>query len=801
MFDYPTDESESNLSKKIKFLKHLHKSYGDFTIAYINKLTGEVWPRWKNYSECNGAEIEQANLRALMPDEVMFDIESEESHTYFLQKVDETGIKLKSLWKSGSKGWHGNAIYKELDTVSEAQRIKIREDIIREYKTDPAKKAGLIALEYSPHFKTGVPKSILEKYDGGDNKIPLIIPPEVESKIKSVSSDPLVERIKAKIKMSDMLKRYGVNNVPQRNKGNCMCPFDHPSESRACFSFDNIKGMGHCFSCGAGVDIISMMEKKESLTFTQARDRLCEELGIEDNKVTLPKEGKLISEFTEECLQKIDKTILFNRPEIRSIVEIGYKEGNGEDQLGFDVVAPSRFITVMEKHITPGVSVKVKDSDAWVFKKKSINKDLATTMLESEILQEGLPQMRRIFTVPTPIIREGALAFPKEGYDSRFDSWVPFNAPKINEGISLEDAKKTIDYMLEEFCFETEKDKTNAIASIITPFLRGLYTNFRVRTPLFMYIANRERAGKDYLADLRMLIYTGSAIEEAPLNSGSGHNSEELRKKLLSSLVAGKRFLHFANNKGNLDSGVFEQILTSPKYEDRMLGRNEIVEVNNELEFSLSGNTGITFSADLSNRSKVIRLHLDIEDANKREFKNPDLHKWVLDNRDQVLSSIYALVKHWDNNGRPPGTVPFTSFHEWASICGGVMESCGYDNPCTADTSLQIGGDDETAHMKELFERCYEMWPSSEITKNELLRVCQPGDGEELSLYGDNFLFPELKLEERSGQTKFGKVIHKFVGRILSGIKLSVANTGTRSTRQKYKFVKVDDVPKGQTTL
>jgi hypothetical protein len=49
-----------------------------------------------------------------------------------------------------------------------------------------------------------------------------------------------------------------------------------------------------------------------------------------------------------------------------------------------------------------------------------------------------------------------------------------------------------------EFCFKDEQDKINAIAGLLTPYLRGLFKNFNTRTPLFFYMANRERAGKDY---------------------------------------------------------------------------------------------------------------------------------------------------------------------------------------------------------------------------------------------------------------------------------------------------------------
>jgi hypothetical protein len=190
-----------------------------------------------------------------------------------------------------------------------------------------------------------------------------------------------------------------------------------------------------------------------------------------------------------------------------------------------------------------------------------------------------------------------------------------YNAPVIDMNISLEKAKEIIDNLFKEFCFKSEQDKINAIAGFITPYLRGLFSSFSVRTPVFIYEANRERAGKDYLAGLTGILYEGFALEEPPISTGDKmqNNSDELRKKILSSMMYGRKRLHFSNNKGYLNNAVFESITTAEKYSDRPLGRSEILTFHNELDFSLSGNIGMTLTPDLANRSRFIKLFLDIE--------------------------------------------------------------------------------------------------------------------------------------------------------------------------------------------
>jgi len=204
-------------------------------------------------------------------------------------------------------------------------------------------------------------------------------------------------------------------------------------------------------------------------------------------------------------------------------------------------------------------------------------------------------------------------------------------------------------------------------------------------------MANRERAGKDYCAGCTGILYEGAKIEQPAIcNDESGNNNEELRKKITSCMRQGRKRFHSANNKGLLNNSILEGVTTGESWEDRMLGKNEVIVFSNEMDFSLSGNMGIRLTPDMSNRSRIINLHLVDEDANARKFNNPDLHGWILKNRELILSSLYTLVRNWIDSGSKSGTVPFSSFPEWSAICGGIMEAAGYENPCNPDKSAII---------------------------------------------------------------------------------------------------------------
>ncbi len=279
----------------------------------------------------------------------------------------------------------------------------------------------------------------------------------------------------------------------------------------------------------------NIVEKTESdiSRFTQETAKV-----IGKEKLIMPGSGKLISSFAEEVAEEIkDKDEIFFRHSSREIVEIGKIKDHktGEDiYTGFLEVQANRFITLLEKYIIPGHEIwntKFKEYD---FEKKSIGSQLSRTVLESDILQQALPQINRIFTIPLPIKYEGKLTFPKIGYDKRFNSWLPYNSPKIsNPDMSIAEAKKILEDIHKEFCFCDKQDYTNAISALLTPFLRGLFPSFSTRTPIFFYLANRERAGKDYLAGVVGITYEGYAVEEAPISTSENsrsNNTEELRK-------------------------------------------------------------------------------------------------------------------------------------------------------------------------------------------------------------------------------------------------------------------------------
>jgi len=578
------------------------------------------------------------------------------------------------------------------------------------------------------------------------------------------------------------------------------------SDYAYCYNCKNFNWKSlHCKSKNKKVDFGSTcIDFDEATTLTQKefqaeyniKSRVKEEEKLTDmpniiHPGLFERNGKLISNFSKELSNELkEKKTLFYRPQSKDVVEISVHKEEEDEYVCFDNINANRFITLIENYVVPGIIKIEKQIDGRneaVFKHKSITSEIAKTVISSSMFQNYIYKIERIFTVPLPIIYKGKLTFPKSGYDSRFKSWLPFDAPKIEQpDMKLKEAREIILNIYKEFCFKNEQDLTNSISALLTPFLRGLYSHFNTRTPVFFYLANRERAGKDYCAGITSIVYEGCALEEPPISNdekAKNNSSEELRKKLLSSFITGKQRLHFANNKGHINNSVFEAITTAEKYSDRILGKNEILTFDNELEFSLSGNVGVTYTADFANRCRFINLFLDIEDANTRRFNNPDLHGNLKNRRGEILSALYCFVREWIKKGKIKGETPFTSFPMWADICGGIMNCVDLGDPCKQDRDINLfTGDNETKDMKLLFEISYEVYPEKEIKKADIKQLIN--DNQE-------GLFSYLDLGySKSDQTKFGIMFDRYVGRLFSGIRMIICNKSNRASRQSYKFTK-----------
>lgn len=610
--------------------------------------------------------------------------------------------------------------------------------------------------------------------------------------------------------LRSVLSEYGVNTATNLTA----CPW-HSSKGGKCFSFDDGKGVWKCFHCDKGGDVISFIEEECNTDFKGA----CEILDIPLEKpVAIEKIGKprvcmtpelkanpiLLGKMIGEELGK--KPNLFYRPYFDELVEITIIRSKEEmeqnrSRIRTNVVDSDRLVNLIQERFSFYI---VKESS----KKReeiatSISKQQAALLLKNDSLLDGIKILEKVLTRPYMYANKTGLHVEYNGYSEKTNNFYTPDTPEIQE-VTVEDAKKEIEKILTGFCFEDESDKAIAISYLITPALRGLYVDKRERTPCFALIANRERAGKDYLAGIRSLIYSGVQIDHPPLADGERANVDEWRKKFTSMLMNGETIFHSANNVGYLNNPVFEALITSKVMQDRLLGSNNQKSFDNWLDISFSANLGLKWRGDMSGRLRKINLFYAEEDPNSRTFPIPDLHGYVSENRGYVLSCIYALIQDWYTKGMPKqeGKV-FSSFPVWAKHCGAIMDHHELGDPLIYQEDDEIGGNQEEGVMSAVFElmvrwQCNEN--KMEVKSSDILKAItdyQNIEDGSYSMHGldelDEDTLRNISIDNQSGKVKMGILISKFKGRIMKGIHFKMVQSNKIAKRRIYSFDPVGD--------
>lgn len=514
-------------------------------------------------------------------------------------------------------------------------------------------------------------------------------------------------------------------------------------------------------------------------------------------KVQLPCNNRTISDFCEDLGEIFkDKTVLFYRPKTAEIVEIiSYFDKMKNQELDIiRKIPPIRLISILENNIlmfhSPKNDKEIRNDEIFNIENiKSPTKVLCESVLSNDNFIVSLKSINRFMDFPLPFNIDGKFIIPKKGYDERFECYFTTRTPKINL-MDIDKAKQLLEKLLSGFCFHEKIDKVMAYAHLITPCCRGLYSDITTRTPLFLIKANRERAGKDYLAGVNGFIYEGKHVEESTIVNGEKgqQSNEELRKKITACAMFGRRRFHSSNNKGFLNNSEFERILTAKTLSDRILSQNKMTEDDNEMEFSMSANWGLTYTGDLWNRCRPINLFFGEEDPNKRTFPIPDLHGYVLKQRANILSAIISLIKDWFDNGMIKSKTPFTSYPEWAEIVGGIMEHHNLGDPCVKLEDDAVGGDTSTENMKSFFEFMYKHSISKVIKSYTLYDMIDI-----IEMNEDENLFNYLDFKEKKDKIHFSLQMTKFTNRILSGIKLECIDSYSKKTSWKYLFKKYEN--------
>ena len=285
-----------------------------------------------------------------------------------------------------------------------------------------------------------------------------------------------------------------------------------------------------------------------------------------------------------------------------------------------------------------------------------------------------LPILTRI--VECPIFAPDGTLQTKPGYSHASKTYfVPapgFVLPNVPLRPSAFDIKDAVDLLMNDlihdFPFVAETDKAHALAALLCPFARELIDG---PTPIHDFEAPGPGTGKTLLINALML----PSLGRVPAAMTEGKDEDEWRKRVLAKLMGAPSIIFIDNIRRRVDAASLASAVTAyPQWEDRILGRSEIIRVPVRCTWLMTGNNP-AFSSEMTRRT--IRSRLDPKRDQpwlRSGFRHPNLMVWAKENRCRLVWAALTIIQAWIARGRPLGNQPLGMFEGWAQTIGGILD-------------------------------------------------------------------------------------------------------------------------------
>lgn len=402
----------------------------------------------------------------------------------------------------------------------------------------------------------------------------------------------------------------------------------------------------------------------------------------------------------------------------------------------------------------------------------------------------GVRQLDGIVTGPA-MITGGEVAHAP-GYDAANRLYIASTTamPAVPVAPTSDDVRAAADVLrdvFDEFEFEDASDRGAAIAFLLSCVGRRAYDG---STPLVLVDANTPGAGKGTLVAMVHAIATG---DPAPM-FGPPRSADETRKRITSALARGQSLLVLDNAVGVLASPEIAHAITSPIYQDRLLGKNTVFEAPMNLVIALTGNN-IGVTDELARRTLRIRILSTDDRLGERAFERRDPVRWAQEHRGSILHAAFTILRASASATLPiPTLPPWNSFESWSMLVRSAVVLAGFADPIETMRRTRAESDVQTPAATTIlaFMADRGTMRASDILASRR----EPGFEEVHAAFG--LLASMLPGCARSMTTaSVGRVLRGYLGRSVGGYSLSCSRPQGVT---HWLSVKTHAEPEGTTT-
>ena len=290
--------------------------------------------------------------------------------------------------------------------------------------------------------------------------------------------------------------------------------------------------------------------------------------------------------------------------------------------------------------------------------------DDAKAILAATEAREYLPSVASVLRCAVLVeTKSGDVEILGKGYHAELGGLLIVDGDTPPQ-IQLREAVEALRWLIEEFDFQTEADRSRALAALITPALRigGL---MRGNIPIDCAEADKSQSGKGYRHNMVCELYNEASYFVTAKAGGVGSVDESFA----AALVSASPFICLDNFRGKMDSQNLEAFLTCPNlFPARIPHRGEVLIDPRRFVLQMSSN-GLETTVDLANRASICRIR------KRSGFQYRDTLGELQRRQSYFLGCVFAVIAEWIANGKPRTKDTRHDFREWGQVLDWIVQN------------------------------------------------------------------------------------------------------------------------------
>lgn len=384
----------------------------------------------------------------------------------------------------------------------------------------------------------------------------------------------------------------------------------------------------------------------------------------------------------------------------------------------------------------------------WV--KADVPRSVAEVLLARRDDWPNIPQLKGFVEAPT--LRTDGSVLDQIGYDRISGLFLVgpaienYSAPGETKD-DARDALERIEDSLFDLPFESDADKSAAVAAVLT----GLVRRILPAAPMIGVTAPAAGTGKSKTADVISIIAMGRRAAVVTL----GMDANEGDKRLHSALLAGDSVIQLDNIERPLFGDLICQVLTQPMLRLRPLGASAMISTPTNTLLLATGNN-LDIRGDLRRRVMLIKLDARVERPERRRFDR-ELLDDIAKTRGHLVRDALTIIRAYLKAG-PITVEPFGGFEPWSRLCREPLIWLDRPDPLLASESLR-DQDPDLLVQQQFFGVWFEQFADRPITCEDIIAVGRTNAHLQAAL--------DVVCAERIAPRRLGKWLQRHRGRVL----------------------------------